>query len=163
MPKPDLIWLSTAAFAEMSVEATLSSPLETGGVLMGRWTDGQPLVTSIVGPGPKAVHRTHGFSPDYEFQEAEIRRRFTSSGGWETYLGDWHTHPGESHAKLSRQDRQTLGRISRDPGSQAPRPLMIVLIGGPDFWKPGSFIASRPKVLPAWIPIHVKRGETRFW
>lgn len=35
------------------------------------------------------------------------------NGQAQTYLGDWHTHPGESYAKLSRQDQQTLSRISR--------------------------------------------------
>jgi integrative and conjugative element protein (TIGR02256 family) len=147
----------------MSVEATLFSPLEVGGVLMGRWIAGQPRVTSVIGPGPKASHSSHGFIPDYDFQETAIARKFRSSSGEETYLGDWHTHPGANRAVLSRQDRQTLSKIARDSASQTTTPVMIILIGGPELWAPASFIGSLSKVFPNWAPARVRPVETQTW
>lgn len=159
----NLVWLDADAFAAMSVEATLLSPLETGGVMMGRWAVGQAWVSSVIGPGPNASHRSHGFTPDYDFQEGEIARRFRASSGAETYLGDWHTHPGASRASPSSQDRHTLGKIARDPASQTTRPLMMILVGGPDRWTPASFVGCLPKIFPRWAPVAARRYRTRVY
>lgn len=159
----NVAWLDANAFADMAVEATLRSPLETGGVLMGRWVGEQPRVSSVIGPGPKASHHSHGFTPDYDFQEGEIARRFRISSGVETYLGDWHTHPGASRASPSSQDRRTLGKIARDPASQTTQPLMMILIGGPDQWTPTSFVGCLPKIFRNWAPIKARPYGTRIY
>ena len=115
---------------------------------MGRWTAGQPVVTSVIGPGPSAKHDRYAFTPDYDYQEAEIDRRFEASAGAETYLGDWHTHPEATYAALSWRDRRTIARIAADPAAHAPRPVMIILIGGPEKWTAAAWIGGRRRLLP---------------
>jgi integrative and conjugative element protein (TIGR02256 family) len=115
--------------------------LETGGILMGYWTDEFMIVaTHCIGPGPNATHERHRFSPDHEWHVDEVARHYAASGRVETYLGDWHTHPDESCAGLSRLDRAAMRRIAASPDARAPAPLMMVLIGAPEDWRYSAWI-----------------------
>jgi len=129
-----LIWVSRVALASMRGEAAKITPRETGGLLIGFWSGGEPVITAGIGPGPAAVHALESFRPDYDFDEAVIARIWNQTRGQETYLGDWHSHPGASHGGLSRQDRRTLRRIGTSRTARASRPLMIVLHGGDPDW-----------------------------
>ncbi|MBW3628883.1 MAG: Mov34/MPN/PAD-1 family protein [Gemmatimonadetes bacterium] len=72
-----------------------------------------------------------------------IARIYAASGRVDTYLGDWHTHPGAG-AYLSSTDLSTLHRIADCRTARAPTPLMIVLAGGPA-WKVAGWTTT-----PAW-------------
>ena len=130
------VWLSQAAFHEIVAEAEDKSPNETGGVLLGYWSSlwEEAVIVGAIGPGPGAIHGRYEFRPDGEYHWQEIEDEFVATGGRHTYLGDWHSHPAGG-ACLSKMDRSTLKKIARDPASQAPRPLMLVLTGG-DIWHP---------------------------
>ncbi len=112
----------------MRREAERMYPKETGGVLMGYMADRDMVVTSVVGPGPKAVHGSYSFTPDYDFQEAEIARIYEATGRKAAYLGDWHTHPDGSD-RLSVADRKTLKAISNCREARIENPLMVILWG----------------------------------
>lgn len=147
-PHAPLVWLPRAALHAMREEATRRYPCETGGVVLGyvvehseqgaeKGRHGAPdtadggtvlVVTAVVGPGPRAVHRRATFLPDHDYHAAEVARVYESSGRIWTYLGDWHTHPN-APAYLSATDAETLERIARSPRARTPRPLMIVLGG----------------------------------
>lgn len=137
--------MSKAAFASMRREADRLFPRETGGILLGYRADGQTVVTAIIGPGPKADHQVDGFRPDYDFQEAEIARRYAASQRRETYLGDWHSHPGADDAQMSFKDRITLSRIARFGPARAPEPLMAILFGEPGGWRCGLWICAEAR------------------
>lgn len=110
------------------------SPLETGGMLIGYIAlTGEPVVTSIIGPGPKAKHRRFKFTPDGSYQQTILEAHFKETDGRETYLGDWHTHP-RGAPTLSYLDKCTLARIAREPRSQIPQPVMIILGGNEGEW-----------------------------
>lgn len=112
----------------------LSFPLETGGMLLGYVADNRDVVvTAIIGPGPKAIHRRYGFVPDAEYQQAELSAHHLITNGRETYLGDWHTHPRGS-TTLSPVDKRTLTRIARTPSSGIAEPIMAILGGGKENW-----------------------------
>ena len=118
----------------MAREAGRSRPLETGGVLMGYWTDSNTAVIStVVGPGPKARHERHAFWPDTTYQDAEIERIYEDSGQQHSYLGDWHTHPNGS-VRTSQKDRKTLLSIALSEEARAPEPLMAILGGAGNEW-----------------------------
>jgi integrative and conjugative element protein (TIGR02256 family) len=133
----------------MIVEADRAYPEETGGVLVGYWAVPffQLVVTSAIGPGPRAVHRKDAFLPDHEYQEAEIGRIYHLSDRLHTYLGDWHTHPN-STAHLSWTDRRTLRTIATEDAARAPIPIMAILAG------------RLPWMLKVWRGIPIRIGST---
>jgi integrative and conjugative element protein (TIGR02256 family) len=96
---------------------------------MGYTTEGQVVVTNLIGPGPDATHREAFFQPDAAYQLAEIERQYHDSGRMITYLGDWHTHP-RATGYLSTTDRHALRVIAEAPDSQQRSPLMAILAGG---------------------------------
>lgn len=108
-------------------EATLWGDKETGGVLMGYWSDEDTaVITTLVGPGQRAIHKPEFFIPDQVYHEKEIERIYTASNRTETYLGDWHTHP-HARAYLSQQDKSTLRKIARYKPARLSKPLMFIL------------------------------------
>jgi integrative and conjugative element protein (TIGR02256 family) len=134
-----IVWIPEKVFDQMKTEANRLFPCETGGVLIGYWTEdnSEVVVTRAIGPGPKAIHRRYSFIPDAEYHEKEIARYYKESGRLHTYLGDWHTHP-QSIPYPSRKDRRTLKRIATHAEARADVPLMAIL-GGPPWslkvWK----------------------------
>lgn len=128
-------------------------PLETGGVLMGYIaTNGDVVVTDIIGPGDNAIHKKYSFYPDQDFQLKKIERIYFESSKSNTYLGDWHSHP-HSKPSLSNRDKKTLGNIASDQGSQNNNPVMVVLGSHPDEWTVNSvqFISVTKKY---WWPFN---------
>lgn len=131
MTRAELIWISESCLATMHQLAGDMFPLETGGMLIGYVAStGEPVVTSVVGPGPKAKHRRFKFTPDGPYQQAMLETHFRATDGRETYLGDWHTHPNGAPT-LSYLDKCTLARIAKEPRSQITQPVMMIL-GGSD-------------------------------
>lgn len=116
----------------MSTESERWCPKETGGVLMGYWSGRDVVITEIIGPGPKAVHRRYSFTPDSKWQENEIARIYEESGRVITYLGDWHSHPYGTQG-LSIKDLVTLLRVAVHKPARAPRPIMGILHDNPQW------------------------------
>lgn len=148
--QPHVVWLKGSAYNAILVEAIKAMPRETGGVLIGYWGNmHEAVVTDIVGPGPKAIHKRHSFVPDNAHHVGEIKKAYLKSERTETYLGDWHTHP-KSSAYLSEQDQSTLLKIADYKHARLIQPLMVVL-------------GTRPFGLAAWVHIygHAGRREIR--
>lgn len=125
-------YVHVAAERALREEAARATEEETGGLLLGYWSGAEVvIVTGVIGPGPKASHGERSFHPDHEWQQAELARRYTESGQRQTYLGDWHTHPGGT-PRPSRTDRSTLRRVSKHGPARAPRALLALLAPGPD-------------------------------
>lgn len=155
-----VIRLNRSCLVEMQHEADRCTPLETGGVLLGRWaTSTQVDVLRQIGPGPKATHSPAGFSPDQLYQETQVAAVFRDTRGEIVYLGDWHSHPG-SEAVLSRKDRSALILIATSEEARAPQPLMAILAGGDPwnyvFWKAWMVRRIWGKIL------RTQRGQVRL-
>jgi integrative and conjugative element protein (TIGR02256 family) len=150
------VWLPDSVETFMKVEATGTIPCETGGVLLGYWTEGgEAVVTAATGPGPAASHSETEFIPDDDYQEQMIDEAYVDSGRRHTYLGDWHTHPYGGNL-LSYKDRRTLQRIARHPEARAPIPLMAVLAHDED-WRLAIWRYERPVTLLARLTLHCDR------
>lgn len=159
-----MIWLSDSALSFMTLEAGTKAPLETGGVLLGYWVTPQEVViTRCIGPGPNAVRRRASYHPDYDYQEAEIEHAFRVSDGADSYLGDWHTHPGAKTAHLSWKDKRTIRRIAEAPEAQAPTPLMLVLCGDDADWTPYAWIGCLQVTWHKWGRIFLTCPELRIY
>jgi integrative and conjugative element protein (TIGR02256 family) len=126
-------WLDNNVLKAMAREADFCTPRETGGILMGYWAGiDQVVITNIIGPGPKAVHRSYSFTPDDDWQTKEIGRIYTESGRVVTYLGEWHSHPHGAPG-LSFKDLRTLFRVAVHKPARAPRPIMGILYNNPSW------------------------------
>ena len=122
------VWISRKALNELERNAEDKEPLETGGLLVGYFSedDDDVVITGLTGPGPKAKHGKCFFCPDYDGDRLEIGRIFAESFGKVSYLGDWHTHPtGSSY--LSFLDRRALKNIAKFPHNYVDRPIMLIL------------------------------------
>jgi integrative and conjugative element protein (TIGR02256 family) len=140
------LWLSAGVLERMIAEARRTEPLESGGVLLG-WHDQDNLelvVARVLGPGLEATHRRTRFSPDGDWHREQIAEAYEASGRTVSYLGDWHSHPGGSSAP-SRRDERTARRIARSRSARARRPVMLILPGKADTWRPTAyrFVAQR--------------------
>lgn len=150
---PGTAWLSSAVLASISREADVAVPCETGGVLLGYWSESpvEPVITHVVGPGPLAKHARDSFVPDHRFHNSEVARLCEVNPTLQ-YLGDWHTHPGAA-GYLSTADYATLRKIAVSRTARAPRPLMLILGFGPR-WEPVAWSLRKKKkclVLPSFV------------
>jgi len=137
MPTGENFWLPIDVRDRMVDLADEKFPLETGGMLLGYQADnGDAVVTAIIGPGPNARHRRYRFTPDPDYQQAQLEAHFWKTDGRETYLGDWHTHP-RGPCALTFMDKRTLHRIACTTSSGTTRPIMMVLAGSGEGWTLG--------------------------
>ncbi len=116
---------------------------------MGYWATPQRevVIEHIIGPGPTGHHCRRGFVPDSEWQNNKIASIYEASGRYQTYLGDWHSHPG-GLPELSPIDRQTLKQISTHTKARTPYPLMAVIAGDQKWF------------LRVWC-LEIKRGKIK--
>jgi integrative and conjugative element protein (TIGR02256 family) len=125
-------WTDKCILEQAVSESDVWCPKETGGVLMGYWSGKDAVITTIIGAGPKAVHRRYSFTPDDQWHAKEIARVYEESGRVITYLGDWHSHPYGS-PRLSIKDLATLFRIATHKPARAPKPIMGILHSNPNW------------------------------
>lgn len=138
-----LVWLPQATLANMTREASSKLPLETGGVLAGYWAnDDEVVIRAASGPGSEAEHFRTRFRPDHDYQTAWMAARYRVTEGVDTYLGDWHTHPGAHSGSPSRTDRKTARRIAADAEARAPWPLTLILAGDAAGWTPSCWVSA---------------------
>jgi integrative and conjugative element protein (TIGR02256 family) len=139
------LWLPEKLYNEMSTEAALWSPLETGGIFLGYVSDSnEVVVTALVHAGPAARRTKWSFRPDGDFQNEGIAKQYAASGRRDLYLGDWHTHPGGS-ANMSWRDRRTLQAIAQSPEARIANPIMMILHDHK--WKVATWQFSRKSIL----------------
>ena len=122
-----MFYLLDGCMQDMKTEVLSKYPNETGGCLMGYFSenDDEVVITDIIGPGGNAIHRPSYFCPDSDFQEKEIARIYNESGRRTIYLGDWHMHP-LPNKYLSWRDKKTLRKIARHKPARISNPLMGV-------------------------------------
>jgi integrative and conjugative element protein (TIGR02256 family) len=138
MRRQFLAWIPSGTWRQIRAEAARYDPLETGGILVGYWaTESEVVITRSISAGPRAIHKAYKFAPDQQHQEGELARVYRDSGGVETYLGDWHTHPGQGTPHPSGKDRSTLKRIAATPEARAPIALTMIVGGSGGDWRIG--------------------------
>jgi len=106
-----------------------SAPLETGGLLVGHYSDwgDRAVVTQIIGPPRDSRHFRFLFLRGVSGLAGRLRRL------WDTgayYVGEWHFHPFGS-PDPSETDRGQIRAFARDQQLHCPHPVMVVLGGDP--------------------------------
>lgn len=112
----------------MLKHAARAAPSETGGLLLGYWSETrrEAVVLEASGPGPDAAETKNSFTPDYEHDIRIAEQRFRESPRTHRYLGDWHSHP-DTGVYLSPDDASTLRTIAYSEEAHIATPLMIVV------------------------------------
>lgn len=127
MSRRPTVLISTEHWCILLSEAIRHFPLETGGIILGRWrVDGIAEISDVIGPGPCADHGKSSFDPDQEWQEQQVAQAWTRRSGLVEYLGDWHTHPDGS-TRPSRRDHVTAITIASSPDARAPKPIILIV------------------------------------
>jgi integrative and conjugative element protein (TIGR02256 family) len=108
-----------------------SWPNETGGILVGYYTERRDLAVTTqipVAPGDSKFGRV-GFVRGLRGLQELLKRLWNQGAGVrEYYLGEWHYHPGQA-AEPSAQDEAQMETIAEDPGYRCPEPLLMI-VGG---------------------------------
>ena len=146
-------------------EAARFTPLETGGIFLGRYdSDGARVVEHMVGPGPNARHDRRWLEVDHEWQNAQIVALSTIGASIE-YLGEWHSHPAAMHGTLSTTDERTLLKLSRFKLLRCSDPIMLIAFPTADNWDFAGWRLNHQKrawqLLTPWVwpaQIHVNAG-----
>lgn len=113
--------ISESAHAAMVAAAAHAYPDETGGILVGVQSGGQPWVTHAVEiTSPSRAHHRYEI-PASTTQPAvrEARRSDCRLG----YLGDWHSHPTD--VGPSPTDFTSLELVSAGPRSAHPTLVVV--------------------------------------
>ncbi|MCC6959922.1 MAG: Mov34/MPN/PAD-1 family protein [Dehalococcoidia bacterium] len=108
-----------------AVLARNGTALETGGVLLGRYSrDLDEAIVELAGGPPRdSVRGPSSFSRGVVglsllFSRAWRRRR--------SYLGEWHYHPGHQ-PNPSPTDRATVKAFANDPAMNCPTPVLLIV------------------------------------
>jgi integrative and conjugative element protein (TIGR02256 family) len=103
--------------------------LETGGILIGRYSDhhDQAVITEVTGPAVDSVHRRWFFVRGLAGMQRRIDRAWRRH---DYYLGEWHFHPFAS-PEPSDRDRNQARDFSVDPAYSCPEPILLVVGGDP--------------------------------
>lgn len=120
-----------------------SSPRETGGILLGRYSNAldYALVTSITkAPSDSRSGRTW-FVRGVRGLQSKIDNMWRRKQGY--YLGEWHFHPfGEPSP--SGTDSSQMREIARSPQYRCPEPILLIIGGDPpNNWTARAFIFLR--------------------
>jgi integrative and conjugative element protein (TIGR02256 family) len=121
-----IAWISSGVWETLISEADRRYPLESGGALVGYWSDAATVVvTESVGPGPASDHDRYSYRHDHDWEASQIALHYERSGRSEVYIGDWHSHPDASSGDLSGTDRRSIRRVIKFREARLPRPLYV--------------------------------------
>ena len=100
-------------------------PDETGGILLGRYTEDHSwgIVTTVSGPPTDSRHGPTWFHRGVRGLQGLLTRLWKANEAY--YLGEWHSHP-ESRVTPSGTDQTQLNAISSDGGYSCPEPVLLI-------------------------------------
>jgi proteasome lid subunit RPN8/RPN11 len=119
--QPELL-IAESAVDQLKRAASLSHPLETGGILVGVHADQQPWATMAIELPTSSRGRAHYHLPGGATQPAVLMARAVDPRLG--YIGDWHSHPAD--VSPSRTDLASLRLISY-LHPRRPNPTLLVL------------------------------------
>lgn len=105
-------------------ESNHSYPLETGGMLIGRFDGNCALISQATGPGPKADKTPSEFKRDGEYSQWVLDKTVARSDGTQDYIGEWHSHPMNSGP--SGKDFASLRWIAQNPSYAVAQPVLAI-------------------------------------
>ncbi len=120
---------------------------ETGGVLVGRYSEFGDRVAIVKASGPPADSRClpTSFVRGIRGLSARFQREWTSGL---YYIGEWHFHPFASPVPSPR-DRRQIGEFAANPELRCRTPILAVLGGNPkEHWTIAVGVAADSGLIP---------------
>jgi len=118
--------ISEEAIALIKDESLGKVPIETGGILIGKY-DGETIyIEAATGPGPKAKHSLYRFQRDGDYSQEHLDMIVRETGGTWDYLGEWHSHPQK--AGSSPHDLSAIKKISLNKEYLIKYPILGLLV-----------------------------------
>ncbi|MBX3408215.1 MAG: Mov34/MPN/PAD-1 family protein [Phycisphaeraceae bacterium] len=105
--------------------------LETGGVLVGRYSSDQRIAQVDVATGPGSDSQAGGtwLVRGVRGLQKVLDAFWSQKRGY--YVGEWHFHPGAAPCP-SHRDVSQMRSIAKSNTYHCPEPLLIILGGDPD-------------------------------
>lgn len=119
---------------------------ETGGLLIGRYAEGQrvAVVTEALPAPADSKGGTTWFVRGVSTLNAKLKCRWNSGRGY--YLGEWHFHPGGASVPSS-PDCGQMQSISETASYSCPEPVLLIVGGTPPDFGFRSFVFPRGRAL----------------
>ncbi|MGH9027129.1 MAG: ThiF family adenylyltransferase, partial [Acidimicrobiia bacterium] len=144
---PVTIDLTEAAQARLRELARGALPTETGGVLLGCFVDGRPVISEVVEVADDDATPTTYHAPAGATQDAvRAARAMDARLG---YIGEWHSHP--SGAGPSPLDATAMAALA-DSDAEATEPVLLIV--QPSDWRPErieAYVSTEGRLKPATI------------
>lgn len=117
-----------AAMAQILTACHQTGPLETGGILIGRYaaTLDRAIVTAASGAPSDSRSSRHSFQRGVRGLQRRLVRAWHEDQ--EFYLGEWHSHP-YNPPEASATDSARMRAIAESERYQCPEPVLLI-IGG---------------------------------
>ena len=102
-------------------------PNETGGILVGFYTESLDcaVVTEICDTSKDSAPNLRRFTSNPIGIAKMLSDVWLRTDGGEYYIGEWHSHPGNSPLP-SNLDDDTMHDISKNDGVNAPQPILLI-------------------------------------
>lgn len=110
-----------------------SRPNETGGILIGRYSEDLKWaeITESTGPPTGSEHGHFLFIRSTTNLIKYLNRLWKTS---QYYLGEWHYHP-DATSTPSSIDMATMQKLSKYHQLHCPEPVLIIIGGTPSSWE----------------------------
>jgi integrative and conjugative element protein (TIGR02256 family) len=125
----------TVSLSESTIKSMLSwckkaSGMETGGIILGRYSDDlkRAEISRVLGPASDSSSGRTWFIRGIRGLNRLLRMLWTLRKDY--YLGEWHYHPNAS-PRPSLIDIAQLKVIARSESYNCPEPILIIIGGDP--------------------------------
>ena len=122
--------VDSGAAADILAHCRKAGRVETGGILIGRYSELGDRAVVVEASGPPRDSRRLAFA----FWRGIVGLRTMLADRWRKtghhYLGEWHFHAFSS-AEPSERDLTQMAAFAADADYQCPRPILIVIGGDP--------------------------------
>lgn len=121
--------IGNCRLARLCARCATAHPMETGGVLIGRYNAMQDtaIVALASGPPRDSKNERSRFYRGTQGLNALLARLWSRQ---EYYLGEWHYHP-DCVALPSTADVRQMQAIASDGAAHCPEPVLLIIGAGP--------------------------------
>jgi integrative and conjugative element protein (TIGR02256 family) len=103
--------------------------LEAGGIFIGSYRGPHIEITACTTPLPRDVRRPTMFDRKDPGHHAAALAAWKASGGTDTYVGEWHTHPVDDPTPSARDLRTWRLILARGTD-----PVVFIIVGRRSVW-----------------------------
>lgn len=124
--------LDTNAYEQMLAYCKTSYPKETGGILIGNYSNDNQLANILqITSAPKNSVRSRCSFYRGTYGLKNFLDQMWTQGQY--YLGEWHYHPNASSLP-SGADKTQMLTLSKNKKLNCPEPILIIIGGCKDNW-----------------------------